>query len=1489
MRESNTAVATQRLHALTIISNTLYSELKALAGELNAFSDSPAGHPMSPGLGVMFRAASFCGFWGVANYFGALRELAHGIESVPPQSVDRTEYVERIKTLASGINALGHYLRDLAAGSAVSYSTLNEHFGRVIRKARPRLLEMAPADVEPLLFMPAPPSLEVDAYWVAAPGAGRAQLLAALTNLANEEVPSAQALKNVAAVNPYRSLSGMLESAACLHALVARPEVANDLAGEIRRLIEVLQKGEPVNPPTPDAFLFSRLMFALATSKSRDADVRELRKRYSLTRPGASVTSMHDVARKFVEGIKRFQDAFQQATLSRTPSTVAKMAAGVANEGHRLESPAFTTLATMLAQETAEWSRVDPSQDDWTRAAALVLLMREAAETWGHQDVQDGLAGLADIMAPTGGIYTCESMQATVRNGAVQKAIVAMQEDFAEVNKAIEASLRSVGQGLIEEPQTNRVAEVVGGRVRQHVEFVAGVTRCMKLTQAAAFADGLVVRAIEPETWSSHETRLTLFDALSRLNLFIARLRPGSLLDMQLDEQVELAVEDDGVDAEFPVVEASSQAGVAEMTVDVADVNGSDIEVTQVATAGHVAQVAEVAGAVLAEPSMAPAAQSQDPSEVGAPAQVDEGHIAVPTVDAVDNFFDEVEAPTRASTDIGEEVSFSFDDPAFQQLLPTPVTEVSVEELQREFTTAGDGREAELDLSDDTLLTVMFEESWDCLDAIDRALATARASGPDLEVVVPEARRHIHTLKGVCRTVGLMATGAILHAMEDRLDVMPEDGAFFSTVVEPFASAMELVRSQLESARTQFFNTTEGIAAAEPAAQPGPETAPVAVDAGEVQASEAAVETAALDDAETTSSEHEAVEDAPQPAASETTPVAAAPTTPATVRAAPARVPGTAAPMVRIPVLLAGRMGDKSGAVLTASRRALEDMTKLTRSMRELDENLRRMAPTIRELEMMASASIASSQAQGGPQGFDPLELDRYTAMQELVRRLVENYEDTVGSAATLNDNLRVANATERDRAELSDELQRGASELLLVPVSTQAVRLERVVEKACTDTGRQAELVIETGSRVPAAAMDRLMPVFEHILRNAIAHGIEDQDVRAAAGKTATGRIVIGEPLQHVAEGGVVRVCVRDDGVGIDLARVFSIAVKRGLVPADAKLSDDAVRELLFMPGFSTAGSVSELAGRGVGLDVVRSAMSSLGGVVSVVSERGKGTEFTLTLPTDAASMSVVPVSAGGFKCLLPLTLVRRIVPVSAGADVAVDTTSGKATIAGTEYELIDMSRRVTTAPGATRAGRGHLVLMRESNVVKAVLVDTVGRQTRVVVKPLGPFVRDIPGMVAGTTMATGGSGLVVNPLQLPEIGAERAARPAAAAVTQVMVVDDSSTVRLVTSRFLKRCGYGVETARDGLEALQLLAKGSKPDVFLFDLEMPGMGGFELIAEVRRKDEFKDTPIVVITSRTAEKHRVRATQLGATAYLAKPYEDAQLLEVLTGLVGAPV
>jgi chemotaxis protein histidine kinase CheA len=1006
------------------------------------------------------------------------------------------------------------------------------------------------------------------------------------------------------------------------------------------------------------------------------------------------------------------------------------------------------------------------------------------------------------------------------------------------------------------------------------------------------------------------------------------------------------------------------------------------------------------------------------------------------------------------------------------------------------------GQPNKLDFVDSELLSIMFEEATGFLDSIDAMLALWRIGGvasEQLRGTVGEIRRVVHSLKGVIRTCGLASAGAVLHAMEDRLEITADDGLDLASDVPAYLDAMAAVRATIELGREQFesgvagplpetggqvvscdlgpvpavqalpvpddvlplvphdvvtavpddvavtvepFGDLDAVLSmplaglqtvvvspdaeepalpraaeqSEPADQAGADTwqasaevvgscdegvllngllvdearvtpaeriaaqpqpvaevplasdgaamRPVALAPAALQpeadspelASECgfaaaqlvvfpgsqeppvAVDPSGESDADAMSSPAAGAEDGgylavtaaagePLPPTCEPAPellpalVAVPAPEPEAILPVTAAVPSAAAALaavvaplaaqypagpsapaalpkgdgsVRIPLRLANRVGDASGQLQAAGRRAQEELDRAARQMRELQENLVRMGGVIRELDILAAASLPASSVLPAVQGFDPLEMDRYGALQEQVRRLLEAFDDTQASAQGLAEDLRRTQGTEEERAEVSEDLQRDASELTLVDVGMQRVRLERTVAKACSDAHRLARLVIEPGCRVPGAALDKLMWVFEHLLRNAVAHGIEPSDARETAGKPAAGTITIGAPRASAnADGSVLRIAVRDDGRGIDHDRVLSIAVSRGLALRGMAYTREQIRNFLFMPGFSTASAVSELAGRGVGLDVVRAALATLGGMVAIDSEDGQGAEFVLTLPTDSASMAVIPVSASGYRCLLPLSLVTRVVSLSSGEDVAIDVSGGRARVANSEYPMITLASRVPAHDGTqARQGRGHLVLMSESQSVTGVLVDTVGQQSRVVVRQLGPIVRDVPGMVAGTALPDGQVGLVVNPLRLQAIERQQMAISAAdtARTPHVLVVDDSATVRLVTSRFLKRLGYQTTAARDGVEALQMIDNGLAPDGILLDLEMPGIDGFELLAQLRSLPRFSTVPMVVISSRVGAKYGDRARELGATAYLAKPYEDATLQRLLSKL-----
>lgn len=1398
---ANSAAA--RLYALGIIASALHAELKQLATELNAFSDAPAGNPVSPALTRMYRAASFCGFWGVANYLGALKELALGIESNPPLSVDRTEYLERVKTLASGINALGLHLREISDGGVASYTVLNEWFARVIRKARPALLELSPQDAAPLLFMPAPPSLEVDATWSPQPTASLQALRDALQAALRPDGLDEPALRRAADSNPFRTLAGLFETAACqAPACLAEPLVGS-LRSEFGRILEAIADQAPPVPPTPDAFLFSRLLFALATDESGAPAVAAMRKRYAMVRPagGSPALTMHDVARRFSAGMVKFRDAYLQSALSNTPSPVKKLAASVFKDAHKLESSAFSTLAASLNELTAGWSDgQDPGFADWTLGAALLLLMQDCADNWSAAEAQQEMTGVANLMAATRNIEPCETLQLAVRIAALRKACAAIGHDCAELKRGIETTLRSLGEDCPNESQLSRIIEVTGPSATRLMRVIASFCVCVGLPRGAVFAESLLTLLTTPASWATSTERERVFDGLSRVSLFIGRLRPGSLIDIQDEELGEFAVidapaheptpatlaltEPAAVESPQPLPEPVAAASLAPHYSGEPAANEVMPEADEVMTpAGEFIESTGAQPDVVAVQTAPVAAAADDAAAAVSPMQgycINDAHAQAapepvqperePQPSAVDG--EEQPAPVAAAEPesaepepfdlaAGADTDFAGDFAGFEvapaRSSVAAVVHADPQVLLQGFLAAAADFSDNLCTDDPELLHVMFDESEQCLTDIGNGLGLWLQDAPADELVgtVTEMRRHVHTLKGVARTSGLLRVGAMLHALEDALDEMPDDGVSLAATLSAYVSAMVVVRDSMDNARSLFDASLMA-----PAATSAAETTDSAETAGAVEVGETA-EAAVVTDASGVDPAPVAVAEAqPEPesepevqapieslSANEAPAPAPAPQSVRAAAPAPARTDGS----VRVPLRLAGRVGDASGQVLMASRRSLEVMERALRNLRELEANLKRMHPALRELDILAAANVPSS-AAGSSAGFDALELDRYTALQELVRRLKEAYEDSAGSTEALADSLRSMQGAEQERAQLSDDLQRESSALLLVSVATQRARLERVVAKACEDTGKQASLVIDGACRVPAAALDKLMPVFEHLLRNAVAHGIETAAARAASNKPVAGVITIGEPTGTGQDGGVVKVSVRDDGAGIDHAHVLLTAQKRGLVPRGAKFSDAAICDLLFMPGFSTASSVSQLAGRGVGLDVVRSAASSLGGMVTVASRRGSGTEFTLTLPTDASSMSVVPVTARGYQCLLPLTLVARIVPVSGSMGVVLDRAAGRVTIGDESLELVDLSTRVPACEraGAPRRGRGHLVLMRESDETKAVLVDSVGAQARMVVRQLGPFVRDMPGMVAGTTMPNGDAGLVVNPLRL-------------------------------------------------------------------------------------------------------------------------------------------
>lgn len=591
-------------------------------------------------------------------------------------------------------------------------------------------------------------------------------------------------------------------------------------------------------------------------------------------------------------------------------------------------------------------------------------------------------------------------------------------------------------------------------------------------------------------------------------------------------------------------------------------------------------------------------------------------------------------------------------------------------------------------------------------------------------------------------------------------------------------------------------------------------------------------------------------------------------------------------PLVRVRADILDRVVNQAGEVSITRSRLENQMGALKGSLGDFADNVARLRRQLREIEMQAESQIASRLSISGEREFDPLEFDRFTRLQELTRMLAESVDDVASFQESLARAVDGANDELASQARMTRDLQRDLMRVRMVPFASLSERLFRVARQTAKETDKRVNLDIRGGNvEIDRGVLEQMAAPFEHLLRNAIVHGIEPRAARQQANKAETGELLV-QVSQH---GNEVVIVFGDDGAGLDLERIRAKALAAGLLAEGEEASDQDVAELIFEPGFSTADTLTELAGRGVGMDVVRSEAQALGGRVAVVSEPGQGARFTIALPLTLAVAQVVLVSAGGRTHAVPSTLVERVEQVRE-LDLAAAIDAGNIVLGGETLALHalpallgeDEDERSTTqrsTPVLVLGGASHRVALR---------VDEVLGNREVVVKNIGPQLSRVPGIAGATVLGSGEIVLILDPLALaqqPEAAA-RVKKEVARQVRRptVMVVDDSLTVRRVTQRLLEREGYRVQLAKDGVEALELMGQGA-PDLMLVDIEMPRMDGFDLTRNVRGNEATKDIPIIMITSRTADKHRNVAMGLGVNAYYGKPYQEPVLLAAITELL----
>jgi chemotaxis protein histidine kinase CheA/ActR/RegA family two-component response regulator len=725
---------------------------------------------------------------------------------------------------------------------------------------------------------------------------------------------------------------------------------------------------------------------------------------------------------------------------------------------------------------------------------------------------------------------------------------------------------------------------------------------------------------------------------------------------------------------------------------------------------------------------------------------------------------------------------------------------------------------------------------------------------PRQSELLRNAKRAAHTLKGSANILGIRGVAKLAHRLEDVLEICEADGT-------PPSSGRAQALMSAADCLEQMVSAVAG------------EDSPPDNVLGVIELLDAA---RSNDIADTVRQRALAA-----PEAESGVDLPAVPTALAALAAPRAEPKAT----TRVPTQLLDDLVRMVGEVTIKIGELEQELKSASSHSRELIERDRAIQKRLIELEH--SVDIRGVQARHklnvvhAPSDFDSLEMDQYNEVQSLTHALIEETTDSRDLGIGLKDELAGLAGIVHQQQRLMRELQHLTSQTRMAPAETIMPRLQRNVRQTAVATHKQAELVVVGQDiLVDADVLNQLIDPLLHILRNAVDHGLETPDEREFLGKPRAGTI----KLTVARRGQVVTVQVADDGRGLNLADIRTKAIERGLLDAGATPSDAEIARLTLLPGFSTRDEVTEISGRGVGLDVVATRLRALAGSIDIRSEAGLGLTIELRFQASLVATHALFIRDGGQVFGVASHAVRRAVPA-----VAVQTVREN----GASFVLLDDVKYpahelgdLTGLASATAPERRDLVIVDSESGPIAIMVDAVLDADELVTRPTGRYLKRIPG-VAGIGLL--GNGSVIPLLDIAELARtprDRALRAAAQARSQahavrrsrVLVVDDSMSVRRAVATLLEDHGYDVTLARDGLDAAKSM-ESMRPDLLITDLEMPNMNGLELAAHVRSRPELAGLTIVMITSRSMDKHRRQAMSAGVNVYLTKPYTDHELLQ----------
>lgn len=1154
---------------------------------------------------------------------------------------------------------------------------------------------------------------------------------------------------------------------------------------------------------------------------------------------------------KFINVVSIFKDHWVSASSSRVTGNLLKFTKEFSNKHEKMKSAEFSRLAHALHHAVShvdemksrdgvsesEW--VELSNYLWIDGAICIHLMGEILSNIRTntviQGVEGAIAPIESILLSYGServnrsVELPDSLMSKTRESAYKTLIDNLLVRFGAIqqeidSKAAEFAVNNSGslQGFLK-------------LINPHFNSISGAARFLQMTHLLDSCEHLKNMLSDESMWKDSERVEKVIQGISKIVMHLEAIdvpmpedlpfslfTPESSESTDAEESLEedVAKEDEATAAE--IASASSEA-----LEEVASISSGEIVAPEVAhdEAQETLQPEQIKGfseeEIESSDSTADDAHPADPGEHyfddknsmnSSSIQqelTDEEHVMVmPENDQEEiDFFDEI-VEISVKNDV-----FSKDENRF---------EVEPENIK-------DNIEAdfvhhlidEIDSVQPQIEDII--SSWRKTDSEDKSALLS---------LLNSLNRHIHTIKGACRTVGFLVEGHKLHLVEDEIDSYKGSippNSFIDTYEVVIDTVIGIVRQKAQNILNSKQVVSELSGAVKEEAQ----------NEGEISAPGAAhfLATEKTQDEENISAQQS----------------------------------------IRVPTKIIQEIGHSSNEVAVLNTKTVSDLASAWKSMDELSSNLDRLSSLLKELEIHADIRIQATR-QHGSDDFDPLQLDRYTRLNEITRSLSENIQDINSSKSDLSFVIGKIEETEHRKIALSDTIQSETNRLMVVPFNSQKSRIEKVIQKACRETGKLAQVIHMGDMDVPGVLLEKLIPVIEHVLRNSVTHGIEDREKRRIAGKNERGSVYI--IVKN--EGAHCSIVVRDDGAGIDKISVLNKAIERGVISSDQNMTEKEIFDILFIPGFSTAEKVTSLAGRGVGLDAVKQSVSELGGSISVQSEKGEYCEFKIDIPIDISTSTVIPMTVGGYGFMVPSNLAVKIVT----------TTQAKlaSTLDGDEIILDGLHCKYRQARSlfgdvcgkSSSKAYAHIAIcgVDENNLI-ALHVDRIEAYRKVVVRPISKHISSIPGLVAASVLGDGTPCLIINPMRMAVHVQSLTSESETNDTKVVMIVDDSSTVRMVASRFLRKQGFEVIEAIDGIEALDHIKNGINPDIFLLDIEMPRMDGFELTEALRKIEKTQFTPIIMITSRIAQKHREHALNLGVDEYLGKPYEEKELLSLM--------